>query len=287
MDIKRFILSFYQGTDDGMHIQRLTGSAEAEKPHSHEYFQIYYIARGKLTHITETDASLLCQGDAFIIPPNKVHYIQNSADATFYSFSFYEDMVLSPDRSPLAASFLQRLKSADSIRAKMTVPGESVFFFENIMQEMEREFRKKQIGAGETLRGCAAVLITHLARIYYDTMPEELTVSDARQMVLLCIEYIRENYTADLKLSEIAARSAMCKSNFCKLFTEITGMTFHQYVQQCRIHKATEYIRRGVKISAVYGLCGYNDLSTFYRNFRSVMGISPSEYRRRLDRGDK
>ena len=42
----------------------------------------------------------------------------------------------------------------------------------------------------------------------------------------------------------------------------------------------TELIKKGYKITAIYGLCGYNDFSTFYRNFKKIMGVSPDIYKK-------
>lgn len=39
-----------------------------------------------------------------------------------------------------------------------------------------------------------------------------------------------------------------------------------------------EMILTGEKLSSVSTLCGYNDFSTFYRNFKKYMSVSPAEY---------
>ena len=102
-----------------------------------------------------------------------------------------------------------------------------------------------------------------------------------KQFVLHCIDYIEKNYTDDLSLEEILEHSGVSRGNFCALFSELTGHTFNSYLNLCRIKKATEYINRGYKITSIYGLCGYNDFSTFFRNFKKVMGISPKEYQKK------
>ena len=47
--------------------------------------------------------------------------------------------------------------------------------------------------------------------------------------------------------------------------------------------KAEEYlIKKGYKITAIYGLCGYDDFTTFYRNFKKIIGVSPKEYKNKI-----
>ena len=45
MDIKNFVLSYYQNSTKYFHVQKLDTVTEAQKPHTHEYFQIYYIRK--------------------------------------------------------------------------------------------------------------------------------------------------------------------------------------------------------------------------------------------------
>ncbi len=89
---------------------------------------------------------------------------------------------------------------------------------------------------------------------------------------------MKENFEKEISLDSMVRLSAMSKSNFCSIFYSVTGKTFNHYLNTIRIHKAAEYIKAGYKITAIYGLCGYNDFSTFYRNFKKIMGISPKEY---------
>ena len=91
MDIKNFVLSYYNNAVENFHIQKVEKSYEAKKPHTHEYFQIYYIAKGSLVHFIENTSSKLCQSDMFIIPPGVVHYIYPEPNTVFYSFSFMPD----------------------------------------------------------------------------------------------------------------------------------------------------------------------------------------------------
>ncbi len=83
MDIKNFVLSYYNNAMENFHIQKVEKTYEAKKPHTHEYFQIYYISKGSLMHFIGNKSSKLYQGDMFIIPPGVVHYISPAPNAVF------------------------------------------------------------------------------------------------------------------------------------------------------------------------------------------------------------
>lgn len=282
MDIKNFVLTYYKNAAEGMHIHRVEDPTEASKPHMHIYCQIYYIKKGSLTHYVGNSSSHLSRGDMFIVPPGTMHYISCDPKTVFYSFSFMTDIFGLPNEgNRLALHFLRNLETQDSetVRPRITVPSEEIFYVETLMERLLKEFSQKPVGYGEVMRSIAILLITFFARTYLQKHPHATPdFEDNRQSILHCIQYIDNNFSDDISLDEIARISAMSKSCFCKLFTEITGQSFHHYVNSRRIRQATEYIRKGYKITAIYGLCGYNDFSTFYRNFKKIMGISPKEY---------
>ena len=277
--MKNFMLSYYKNTFEGVHIQRVEKSLEAQKPHTHDYFQIYYIIKGSLLHYTEKDCSFLSQSDMFIIPPGKSHYIAKADNASFYSFSFYPES-LRLDLNSLAFDFLKGLSKREEIFAKTNIAPEEILFANNLMDEIYREFNNKKPGHGDIIKACATSLITLFARNYFKNSSDMIAIPDNRSLMIHCVEYIDKNYSQNLTLSEMVKSSAMSKSCFCKLFNEITGTTFNKYLNNIRIKNSLKYIKKGYKLTAIYGLLGYNDFSSFYRNFKKIMGMSPEEYKK-------
>lgn len=285
MDIKNFVLSYYKNASEDFHIQKKENSIEARKPHTHEYFQIYFITKGSLLHHVENESSALSHGDMFIIPPGKTHYIAPEKDTVFYSFSFMPKFLSGQnENNKLVKNFLRFLmeNKNQNIKAKISIKTDEIFYIEKIMEHILKEFQQKPLGYRETIYAYAIILITMIARNYYKNDSKLISVpfENNKQLVLHCINYIDNNFADNITLEEISRRFTMSKSNFCSLFAQLTGCTFNSYLNKCRIKKATEYIKKGYKITAVYGLCGYNDFSTFYRNFIKILGISPQEYRK-------
>lgn len=280
MDIKNFVLSYYHNTQENFHIQKVEEAYEAKKPHTHEYFQIYYIAKGGLCHFIGNRVSRLRQGDMFIIPPGAVHYITPEPNTIFYSFSFMPDFLGEAKQTgKLVSLFLRDLLTRKDILPKVSIASEDIFYMETIMERMLVEFECKEFGFQEIIHSYAVLLIAVLARNYFEknTLPEYY--DNNKQFVLHCIEYIENHFTEQITLDDISKRSTMSKSSFCKLFHKLTGHSFNSYLNLCRIKKSTEYIKNGYKITAIYGLCGYTDFSTFHRNFKKIMGISPMEFK--------
>ena len=278
---KHFILSYYKNADSGFYIQRITNSAEAQKTHSHEYYQIYYILQGSLTHITEHGASKLIKGDAFILPPNCRHSIEEVKNAVFYTLSFTKESLETDKKSQLLIfRFFKDLESFDHMHAKIPIKSDQLLLVESLLERLNAEFYEKQIGYGDAMRAYLTLILTVLARAHFENAP--LTISDAnsRGRIASCVSYIDANLSEPLTLSDMARFCAMSKSEFCKQFSTVSGTTFGTYLHRARIHRAARLIRENYDIGAVYSLCGYNDFSTFYRNFKKIMGCAPSQYKK-------
>lgn len=284
MNIKNFVLSYYKNSTENFHIQKLDKVYEAQKPHTHDYFQIYYISKGSLEHHIEKESAHLGQGDMFIIPPGVTHYILPSINTVFYSLSFTENLFSEQYASnKLVKNFLRFLETnkIGYIKPKISVNPDEIFYIESIMAHILKEFTNKSFAYYDTVQASTLLLITMLAREYFSKTVQNISghFENNKQFILHCVEYIENNFAENITLDEISKKSAVSKSNFCVLFSKITGYSFNKYINICRIKAATEYIKKGFKITAIYGLCGYNDFSTFNRNFNKIMGMSPREYR--------
>ncbi len=85
-----------------------------------------------------------------------------------------------------------------------------------------------------------------------------------------------------LPLSGLAREAAMSPYHFLRTFAQVAGMTPHQFVLRTRLHRAAVRLRRSDDpISALAFDAGFNDLSTFNRRFRRLMGASPGAFRAR------
>jgi AraC-like DNA-binding protein len=83
-----------------------------------------------------------------------------------------------------------------------------------------------------------------------------------------------------LALADLAREATMSPYHFLRTFCQVVGMTPHQFVLRTRLHRAAVRLRRSDEAVSVIAFdMGFNDLSTFNRRFRRVMGLSPSAYR--------
>lgn len=97
------------------------------------------------------------------------------------------------------------------------------------------------------------------------------------------LDLVYHHYSEPLTVETAARVAGYSRSNFCILFKKVTGIPFHAYLNDYRIKKAVDLMyETSDSIETVGFRVGFNDLKTFCRVFKKMMGVSPAEYRSRL-----
>ena len=94
-------------------------------------------------------------------------------------------------------------------------------------------------------------------------------------------EYTSHNFkNPAFSLDEIAECINMNKSAFCRYFKNKNNKTFSQFLNEIRISHACKLLieNDNINITDVAFNCGYNNMSNFNRQFKVIMGLSPSQY---------
>jgi|SRR5215217_8466144 len=116
---------------------------------------------------------------------------------------------------------------------------------------------------------------------YYSSFVPTLNHGDAP--VLRVQHWLHAEFAADITLAEMAEKSGLEERTFLRRFRKAMGMTATEYLQRFRVNKAREMLQFGAHpIEAIAESVGYKDASAFRKVFISIVGLTPSEYRRRF-----
>ena len=92
-------------------------------------------------------------------------------------------------------------------------------------------------------------------------------------------DYIFSNFKDHIELKKLAEISNMNKSSFCRYFKKMNNKTISRYVNELRIGYACKLLQENrCTISEACYDSGFNNVSNFNRQFRSIMNQTPSEY---------
>ncbi|MDO3413336.1 response regulator transcription factor [Saccharibacillus sp. CPCC 101409] len=93
------------------------------------------------------------------------------------------------------------------------------------------------------------------------------------------IDFIRRNYSENLKLEVLAEMFGYNSGYLGKLFKNYTGEYFNAFVDKVRVEKAKELLAQGLKVHQVAARVGYSNADYFHAKFRKYVGTSPSAFR--------
>ena len=125
--------------------------------------------------------------------------------------------------------------------------------------------------------------------MYADTVVRPARRNLDTERVQNMIAYIHEHFAENVTLADIAASAAVGERECERAFKRLIGVTPKQYVVKYRVSQAASmlFTRPDLSIGRVGLECGFNSGTVFSRTFRDYYNITPREYRRGLNGGEK
>jgi AraC-like DNA-binding protein/ligand-binding sensor protein len=96
-------------------------------------------------------------------------------------------------------------------------------------------------------------------------------------------QFIEDHQAEPLSLGRIARVANISRHYFCKMFKKATGMNFTDYLSRVRVEKSkTLLLNPNSRISEAAFACGFQSMTNFNREFKRIVGRSPTKFREAL-----
>lgn len=93
--------------------------------------------------------------------------------------------------------------------------------------------------------------------------------------------YTFDNFHEEISVKKAAAAANISPNYFCRYFKSQTNKTYWDFLLEVRIGYACKLLLENkLSVSEICYSCGFNNLSNFNRQFRSITGKAPLEYQR-------
>ena len=96
------------------------------------------------------------------------------------------------------------------------------------------------------------------------------------------MSFIEAHLANPITLEEVSDASGYSRTYFSRLFKEIVGINFKDYLERERIELASDLLEiEEMSITEISYAVGFNSFSSFWRAFKKLKGVSPREWRNR------
>ena len=123
------------------------------------------------------------------------------------------------------------------------------------------------------------------SKMYFDFVSRvhELRINPTySKAVLSCCDYIQLHPAEPLNIDFLAGRLGYSKYYLSALFKKETGSSIGDYIKYARIERAKVLLAStDMKVEDIWEAVGFSSRSVFGKAFRSVVGMTPREYRDR------
>ena len=136
----------------------------------------------------------------------------------------------------------------------------------------------------EEAKGVLAALLVEIARLNRDSGEDKVAENAGKltNMITSVLDYVSYHYMEDIKVEDLAKYCHISETHFRRVFTSYMKMSPLEYINTVRVYTACELLETtDAPVADVAHKCGFTTNSTFNRNFKHLMGVTPLEWRKR------
>lgn len=262
------------------HVYVGSGYQGSVAPHHHSFYHVLLLISGSILQHQDGKDILQKPGDVFITAPGVTHSLDIGEDTKYYCLSFSRNI------ADMLLSYFPRLKADFSnFPALLHLPEKADIAVKKPLACLLDEQTYTDVPyycTGHLL--ALSALMMMLRDAYVDAFLTDIRPrQDDFSNMLCCLEYIDSHYDESINSDELARMVMLSRSAFYKAFQAYTGRSVKQYLTEKRIREAIQFMSLSqLSLNEIAKKVGYEDFSTFYRNFVKITGMSPTDYRNRI-----
>ncbi|MBE6611316.1 MAG: helix-turn-helix domain-containing protein [Ruminococcaceae bacterium] len=276
-------------TDDLLNVYSMVSvpGHRAFYPHHHSELEIAYFRSGHGTYSVTGREYPIEAGDIFMFSNNEIHkitYVDPAVPMEALNIHIHPRLILTEATAlNLPQLFFDRRPGYSNRLNESNCTGDSSICddIRRAMVDIEKEYHSGLPGSELLARQGLTRVLIYIMRGFdlIDTDTKRYSQSGV-SAITSALEYIDSNYKNDISLTELCTRTGMSRSNFERLFTRLAGVSFGEYIKLRRIDCASALLRdSNVTVLEAALASGFHNTANFNKQFKSVTGVTPSEYR--------
>ena len=243
------------------------GKSEMPSQHYHNVFEFYFLEEGICNYFIDDKSYEVLPGDIVLIPEGTIH-------KTMYEEGQHSRKLMTLSSHYIPSSVVEMMPSMLYLYRNPDIIPE----IRKLLLRIESEYTQPDEYSEEIIESSVALLFFLLAR----NAKNRKTIQNGSVYATQAINYIKDNYSSEIKLSEIAKLISVSPEHLSRVFKKETGFGFSEYVTMLRLQKAGQLLKTEAKksVAKIAFECGFNDSNYFSEKFKSFFGVSPIKYRK-------
>lgn len=232
------------------------------KKHMHDFYELIFFVHGDVDYMIESKSKKLVTNDIILIPAGLLHYGVANVDVE------YERYVLKFPLRLINDTLAKEIQEFTCFSGNYPALKELFIKLDNIYNNYSNEH--KYILMVNTL---SEILINMQNK---SKVSDELIGVYHNPVVSKVIAYINENIKKNITLTDICNDLNFSRAHISNEFSRVMKIPVMTYIRYKKIIAAHQKILEGnVKINEVAYEYGFEEYSTFYRNYIKIIGKPP------------
>lgn len=258
--------------------------------HFHKELELIYFVKGQGTRYVGNSIGNFSKGEIYLIGSNLPHLFRN--DREYYQNNAATeavDLIIVQFEGDFMGEQFSLLTVSDKLQHLFKMANRGIKFSEKSCALVKKNLKDLINGKGlSRLIDLLRVLdILSLSEDHEFLCPEGVNNTfkkNEKERMSKLISFLTENYEKKIELEEVASIAHMTPNAFCRYFKRRTQKSFTQYLNEIRIDNACKLLIEGkLPISTICYLSGYNTLTNFNRQFKSIMNTTPTDYMKKYE----
>ena len=254
--------------------------------HLHDFVEVSIVLAGKGIHCTYEERTECGAGDTFIIRggvPHAYFAAEDGACPTVCNIIFdpadiFDGEAADPDHPRYCYGVFRE----DPLTVYVMLTSRTLADVDRTLTRMEKELDRRRPEWEMAVKSYLINLLIMMGRYASQREQSEDTPRPKeRLLVLSVIRTVMARYgERELTLEGIAEEHYISTSYLSRIFRRVTGEGFGEYLRRVRLEQACRLLRETeLPNEQIVYACGLRDVPTFYRQFKSHVGMTPNTYR--------
>ncbi len=247
--------------------------------HTHNKAEIYLTLTDLPDALLNDTVSHIPQGTLILIPPFCVHQMYHQKNIRYERYILNLDTQWLDNVTGCKQDLSECLKHS-TLPLIIPLSEEQLSAITQYMQKVLPVIREKSIKNTAEFLNLLSVLDSAVHNIRKNKYTPGMFVSKSQTTVNEIIAFINEHIEKDISLADIEEHFFLNRDYLSRLFLKHTHISIGRYVSIQRIAKAQEYLSEGFPVAQVSDKLGFSSYAYFFKVFKKIVGISPSQYRK-------